>query len=361
MSHHGLTQKIATGEASSLATVLHESLSAGILIVNDGEKISSCTPEAERLLGLSPGQFLGGELSLLPTPIQKIAREAATAKRAVASRLITPGTEKDAAVFRVGAFPHSDGDGKVSIVLTLNDVSVVRRIEQNLNRLDRLASAGTLSAGMAHEIKNAFVAVKTFVDLLLEKNRDAELAEVVGREMRRIDSIVSQMLKFGAPARPTFAAVRVHEVLEHSLRMLQHQFENKLISVERCFAASNDLVKGDDYQLEQVFVNLFFNAIEAMGPNGNLTIATEIVAGNPNDGANQCLRVTIGDNGIGISSEHMKRLFEPFFTTKKNGTGLGLAITQRIIREHHGDITAVSEVNTGTTFSVLLPTHARPA
>lgn len=353
MSHPGPTQKHELGEASRLATVLHDCLSAGIVIVGGQEQILCCTPEAERLLHLPPGQTVGCDLSALPAPLQKITREAATARLPVGSRTVTLATGKDAPVFRVGAVPFQAGDGEFQIVVTVNDVAIVRRLEQNLTRLDRLASIGTLSAGMAHEIKNALVAIKTFVDLLLEKNRDAELGDIVGREMHRIDAIVSQMLRFGAPARPAFALVRLHEVLEHSLRMLQHQFEDKLIAVNREFKAANDVIKGDDYQLEQVFVNLFFNALEAMGPNGSLRVATELSTPPAH-----FVCVTVTDNGIGIPPENMRRLFEPFFTTKQNGTGLGLAITQSIVCEHHGEISATSEPHQGTTFRVLLPAHA---
>ena len=352
MSHPGPTQENNFGEATSLATVLHDCLSAGIVIVGEREQILCCTPEAERLLHLPPGQTVGCDLSALPAPLQKITREAAATRKPVGSRVVTLATGKGAPVFRVGAVPFQTGNGTIQIVVTVNDVAIVRRLEQNLNRLDRLANVGTLSAGMAHEIKNALVAIKTFVDLLLEKNRDAELGDIVGREMRRIDSIVSQMLKFGAPARPAFAPVRLHEVLEHSLRMLQPQFEGKLIALNREFKAANDAIQGDDYQLEQVFVNLFFNAIEAMGPNGSLRIATEVTAAPA-----RFVCVTVADNGIGIPPENMRRLFEPFFTTKQNGTGLGLAITQNIVREHHGEISATSEPNKGTTFRVRLPAH----
>jgi two-component system NtrC family sensor kinase len=187
------------------------------------------------------------------------------------------------------------------------------------------------------------------------------LAEVVRRELRRIDSMVSQMLKFAAPARPAFAAVRVHDVLDHSLRMVQHQLEGKLISLNRSFNAAPDSIKGDDHQLEQAFVNLFLNAVEAMGMKGSLTVATEIVRTAPEKAAppethrHPQLRITIADTGIGIPPENLSHLFEPFFTTKNHGTGLGLPITRRIVQEHHGDISLHSEPNKGTTFSIVLP------
>jgi len=350
MSHLSPTQKNEFGEATSLAAVFHDCLSAGIVIVGEREQILCCTPEAERLLHLPPGQTIGCELSALPVPLQKITREAATTRQPVGSRVVTLAPGKGAPVFRVSAVPFQAGDGKIQIVVTVNDVAIVRRIEQNLNRLDRLASVGALAAGMAHEIKNALVAIKTFVDLLLEKNRDAELGEIVGREMRRIDSIVGQMLKFSTPARPALVPIRLHEVLEHSLRLLQHQFEGKLITLHREFTAPHDVIHGDDYQLEQVFVNLFFNALEAMGPNGSLRVATAVTTMPA-----RFICVTVSDTGIGITPDNMRRLFEPFFTTKQNGTGLGLAITQRIVREHHGEISATSQPHQGTTFRVLLP------
>jgi signal transduction histidine kinase len=224
--------------------------------------------------------------------------------------------------------------------------------EQNLRRLDRLASLGMLSAGMAHEIKNGLVAINTFIELLLKKGEDKELTEVVERELKRIDSIVTQMLRFATPGRNEFKSVRVHELLDHSLRLIEHQLHGKLISLERRYQAVPDTVRGDEYQLQQAFMNLLFNAIEAMGTNGTLTVGTEIVEVKPGQ---RCMRIQFSDTGVGIAPENLKQLFDPFFTTKKNGTGLGLAICQRIAQEHGGEIHAESETKKGATFSILLP------
>jgi signal transduction histidine kinase len=224
-----------------------------------------------------------------------------------------------------------------------------------MQRLDRLASLGLLSAGMAHEIKNGMVAIKTFVDLLAKKNPDAELAEVVGRELQRIDAIVTQMLRFAAPKSDLFSTVKIHEVLDHSLRLLQHQISGKLISLKRDYRAGTDTVRGDDAQLQQAFMNLLLNALEAMGMNGMLTVSTEIVHG---ENGRRALQIQIRDTGVGIAPENLGRMFEPFFTTKKNGTGLGLVISHRIALEHHGTIAVQSEMNKGSTFSISLPVNA---
>lgn len=224
--------------------------------------------------------------------------------------------------------------------------------EQNMRRLDRLASLGLLSAGMAHEIKNGLVAIKTFIELLLKKGEDRELTRVVERELNRIDWMVGQMLRFAAPGKDEFAPVRVHNLLDHSLRLIEHQLTGKMISLKRNYQAASDAVMGDEYQLQQAFMNLLFNAIEAMGMNGTLTVNTETVEEKKGE---YRLRIQVHDTGAGIAPENLARLFEPFFTTKKNGTGLGLAICQRIVQEHDGEIRAESELKKGATFMVLLP------
>lgn len=226
---------------------------------------------------------------------------------------------------------------------------------KKMQRLDQLANLGLLSAGMAHEIKNGMVAIKTFVDLLLEKNQDTELGEVVRTELQRINAIVTQMLRFAAPGQATFHPVPVQEVLERSLRLLRPQMSGKLIALKKDYQAATDVVQGDDAQLQQVFMNLLLNAIEAMGAEGELTIRTALA----DDGrGGHALKIEIQDTGMGIAPENLEHLFEPFFTTKKNGTGLGLAISRRIIQEHRGSIQTHSSPGKGSVFSISLPASA---
>ena len=205
---------------------------------------------------------------------------------------------------------------------------------------------------MAHEIKNGMVAIKTFTDLLAQKGKDVELTDVVSRELQRINGLVTQMLRFAAPKHVEIITVRVHDLLDHSLRLLQHQIGSKLISLQRHYKADPDIVRGDDAQLQQAFMNLLLNALEAMGPNGVLTVATGISEG---EGNTRLLKVHIEDTGVGIARENLERSFEPFFTTKKNGTGLGLAISRLIAHEHRGTIQVQSEINKGSKFTLSLP------
>jgi signal transduction histidine kinase len=221
------------------------------------------------------------------------------------------------------------------------------KAEHNLQRLDRLANLGLFSVGIAHEIKNGLVPLHTFVEMLIEKGGDRELAEVVRRELKRIDGLATQMLRFGASRPGTLAPVNVHLLLDHSLRLLDHKIKHGMISARRDYRAAPETVNGDESQLQQAFMNLLFNAIEAMNGGGELTMATESSDGK--------LKIYIGDTGAGIAPENLAHMFEAFFTTKKHGTGLGLAICRQVVEEHRGTIEVESEPGRGSTFILTLP------
>jgi two-component system, NtrC family, sensor histidine kinase HydH len=324
------------------------SLAGGALVVGARDRIVACTTGAAALLRTRAARMKNAPLDSLPAPLPAWARAAAKSGRAATDRKIEIQTRRGGATtLRVSILPVKTR-AVSQVIVVLNQPAPAPEFAANLRRLDRLASLGALSASMAHEIKNGMVAVKTFVDLLAQKNQEAELAGVAARELQRINAIVTQMLRFAAPRTTTHTPVGVHDLLEHSLRLLQHQIGEKRISLQRDFRAMPDAVRGDDAQLQQAFLNLLLNAVEAMDLNGVLTVSTEIARG-------QQLRVHVRDTGVGIPPENLTRVFEPFFTTKANGTGLGLAISKRIALEHHGAIEVRSEIAKGSTFTVSLP------
>jgi signal transduction histidine kinase len=329
-------------------SLLQECFACGVIVVGARKRIVACTPEAAEHLHRNAAKLLNAPLSSLPAPLARLIQETARSGEAILNREIPVG---HAAALRASILPVKTREPG-EIVVVLNSLTSTPVFEQNLRRLDRLASLGTLSASMAHEIKNGMVAIKTFVDLLAQKGQDTELTGVVGRELERINAIVTQMLRFAAPNRAAFTTVRVHDVLDHSLRLVQHQVNGKLINLQRHYQAEPDTVRGDDTQLQQVFMNLLLNALEAMGTNGVLTVKTETVQ---DERSARQLRINIQDTGVGIAPENLERLFEPFFTTKRNGTGLGLAISQRIALEHHGQIHVQSDPGKGSRFSLSLP------
>jgi two-component system nitrogen regulation sensor histidine kinase GlnL len=357
---HAKGPQVGTGyEGSSFESVLQDHFTCGVVVVGAEGKIITLTPRAEKLLHLPPGQKQNGSVAALPPALREIIEASLTRGEAITDRhIILPPT---AHTLSVTTIPVSNGKKTGTVVVLLNDISSAGKLEREMRRLDRLASIGTLSASMAHEIKNALVPVKTFVDLLIERNPGVELAGTVRREIDRVDTIVGSILKYAAPPRPAFSRVRLHEILEHSLRLAEHRVEGKMISFNRQFNATSDSLNGDDHQLEQAFVNLMLNAVEAMGSEGTLTIGTDMAAADAGlqvedgNGLSEFLRVKISDTGTGIPHEQMVSIFEPFFTTKTNGTGLGLPVTQRIIEEHKGLIRVESQPAKGTTFTIFLP------
>jgi signal transduction histidine kinase len=352
MPASGSTKKKSGLPTGSPAGLLQESLACGVLVVDGRGRIAACTLDAAAHLRAKAARLRNGPVSSLPAPLPELIRDAARSGQPVTNLEISVKTSRGAGTTLRASILPIKTRGQSQVIVVLNNLASAPVFEQNMRRLDRLASLGTLSASMAHEIKNGMVAIKTFIDLLLQKGQDTELTEIVNRELQRINTIVTQMLRFAAPKGAAFTTVRVHELLDHSLRLLHHQISGKLISLQRRYQAHTDTVRGDEVQLQQAFMNLLLNALESMDTNGVLTVATETTEGKH---GTRSLRIQIQDTGVGIAQENMGRLFEPFFTTKKNGTGLGLAISQRIAHEHRGAIQAQSESSRGSTFSLSLP------
>lgn len=259
--------------------------------------------------------------------------------------------------FHVMATASRGAGCKVSgAIVAIYDLTSIQEVSSNLTQLVGLASIGTNAAELAHEIKNAMVAINTFVDLLVSKHQNDELAPIVSREIHRIDHIVAQMLRVSKPMPAQLRTVRIHDSLDHALTMAQHRLSAAGIQLIRQFDADPDVILGEAEQLEQAFLNLIYNAVDAMGHHGTLTVSTQLVS---SPGEAPLVRLSFGDTGVGIAPEEMEQLFVPFRTTKPNGNGLGLVVTQRIVVNHGGNIHVTSRPGVGTTFTLSLPSAAR--
>ncbi len=175
---------------------------------------------------------------------------------------------------------HGEDRQILGALMVLTDITSIKRLELQIRRSDRLASLGTLSAGMAHEIKNPLVSIKTFAQLLPDRYQDSDFREtfsnLIGHEIERIDTLVNQLLRFARPAKPHLKPMHVHEVLEKSLRLVGHRLHQRQIKLTRSFDANVDTIRADPDQLEQVFLNFFINAMDAMKNGGELSVRTEI-------------------------------------------------------------------------------------
>ena len=321
---------------------LRECLHPAVITVNRRRVVTTFNVYAEKLLKLPASQVINQLANTLPEPLSKLV------ERALASGAAEEREEISWNDTRLLASAFA-GKAPASVAIVLHDLGPAQALERNMRQLDRLASVGALSASMAHEIKNAMVAVRTFADVLVNENKNADLADIVRRELQRIDGIVGQMLRLAGPAKPNLAPVRLHGLLEHAMRLVEHTTGAKNLRLRQDFNARTDVVPGDEYQLHQAFLNLFFNAVEAMESGGELRVKTEFLE------KSHAVLISVADNGSGVAAENLPRLFDAFFTTKQQGTGLGLPITKRIIEEHQGNITVESEPDKGTTFHVRLP------
>lgn len=226
------------------------------------------------------------------------------------------------------------------------------QIAEELQRSERIAALGVMASGLAHEIKNPLVPIKTYIQNLKYNINNPEfidkITKAIPQEVDKITDLLTQLRDFAQPPPLKLTEVNLHKVIDKKLSFIEQDLSIKNITIERNYFSSLIKLHADPIQLERVFLNLFLNAIDAMPNGGKLTITTEITSDN-------MALIKISDTGIGIAKEDLPHIFDPFFSKgKHHGSGLGLAITHRIIKEHNGKIQAISNLNKGTTFYICL-------
>jgi signal transduction histidine kinase len=241
-------------------------------------------------------------------------------------------------------------------------------LERNLRQSDKLASVGQLAAGLAHEIGTPLNIIGGRAEFLLRRprNRDeiADNLQVIRSQIDRITGIVRQLLEFSRRREPAFRDVELQPLIEKVKGLLAHKIAEKRVSVDCRIDKSLPSVAADPSQLEQVFINLFLNSLQALPPGGWIHIQAEFAdRKEQNGGEPRHLRIDFEDNGAGIAAEHIGQVFDPFFTTKDigEGTGLGLSVSYGIVKDHGGEIRVESDLGRLTRFTILLPVQSRLA
>jgi signal transduction histidine kinase len=227
----------------------------------------------------------------------------------------------------------------------------LRRSEQVLERANQLSSLGMLAAGIAHEIRNPLVAVKTFLDLLPQRLEDTEFLtqfrDLSLGELRRVTDLISDLLALGKSKTAERREVEIQQTLEPVLRLMESSAKKRQVELAVRLAPALPSILADPDQLKQIVLNLLLNAIESSTPGQAVTLE---VRGLPDT-----VVLEVRDQGSGIPQDQLENIFHPFFTTKETGTGLGLALVHQMIVEHGGQITVESALGRGTTFRVALP------
>jgi signal transduction histidine kinase len=360
-SHFATKEKLA--KVQTTAKAILESLVGGVLTLDTEGGVTIINRAACQILeiGSDPPYPSLEELSKKHRALVALIRKALDACQYVQDEdSVFVNSRNDLIVLRTSISEQVDETGeRVGIVVLVKDVSKLVAMENELRKRDRLAAAGTLAAGVAHEIRNPLSALELNLRLLRDEvtslyttGGDIEgYFEIVFAETRRLNRITSNFLQLSRPEPLARVRVAVHHPVMQVARLVNREAQEKHISLVLDLTSGDPEVLGDSTKLEQVCLNILINAMQAMPTGGVIHVASAI---HWSDGR-KFVNLAFADQGVGISPENLPRLFDPYFTTRSDGTGLGLAIADRIVTDHGGKILVESTVGVGTVMTVCLP------
>lgn len=358
-------------ESENFYRNIFASLVDGILIISADLRVTKVNQAAEEIFQRSRSSFEGEPLSKLFPDQPNIIKKA--------RQSITEGISFHH-VEGIGYNKSNNGRFPVNLtfsplikddleitagVILIQDTSLLKELQENSQQTEHLSTLSTLTAGMAHEIRNPLSGIRGSAQLLLKdlkNNGQREYMEIVIEEVDRINRLVKKMMDLTRPALNDFKPTNIHQVLEEILILEKGTLEMKEGAFVQVYDPSIPTIKANKDELKQVFLNLVKNAVEASPKGGRVRISTQYNTDYTFRKKQDTLSphnivVKITDSGLGMTKTTMKKLFTPFFTTKKRGTGLGMAVSLKIVENHHGKIKVTSEENIGTVIQVFLPVN----
>ncbi len=346
----------------------------GVVAVGVNGVITTVNQGARDILG---DVRAGQRMETLRPPLGDLLRRALAEQRPISdfeTVIVGPDGENIPVLISASLLARNERESLGAMALVFN-LTMIKRLEANVQRADRLSSLGTVAAGMAHEIKNPLVSIKTFTQLLPTRYQDLEFrttfSEIVLQEVDRINAIVTRLLDFARPKPVRFAPQNVCRILQDTLTLVESQTRKLGIKVSANLIEGDREISGDDQQLHQVFLNLLLNAIDALQDSRERQITVTMRYDRAHLRRKdapplldaECVKISIADTGCGIPQDALDQVFTPFFTTKANGSGLGLSVVQGIVSSHNGVIDVSSIPGMGTLFTLTFPllTAGQPA
>jgi two-component system sensor histidine kinase HydH len=330
-------------------------LPMGLVASDESGRVGAYNETAEAILGKSSQQVLGKAApSVLPRELWQLT-DRLKENGTVVEEDIECHTGADTTVpLRISAAVLRGEDGSfLGHVFVFRDLTEVRRLEQEVERSKRLAALGSLAAGVAHEIRNPLSSVKGFAtyfgERLKDNPKDRETANTMIQEVERLDRVIGQLLEFARPSHLRIRSVRLVDLIQHSLKLIEGDARNRNVEVKSVIPSDLPNIQLDPDRMSQVLLNLYLNSIQAMDDGGTLKVEVS------RDETRKQTKIAIADNGRGIEPGDKERIFDPYFTTKPDGTGLGLAIVHKIMEAHKGDMKAESRPGLGTTITIVVP------
>ena len=331
---------------------LVKNMPIGLIALDDQGLIITCNQNAQEVLGVDCKEVSGKYAAdLLPAPLQKILsrlpRRGGLLEQDI-QLLSADGKEQTWETLLAGLIDEGKPAGKI---LLIRNVTQIRFLEKEVAKSRYLNSIGSLAAGVAHEIRNPLSSIKGFAVYFKERlsgnKDDQQTADVMIREVERLDRVVSQLIEFARPLELKRENVQIAELVQHAVKLIAADAQKKQISIEIEAAAEIPPMEVDSDKIKQVLLNIFLNSLAALQDGGKLKIKLSSRANN--------LEVIISDNGAGIEKMDLPRIYDPYFTSKPAGTGLGLAVVQKIMEAHGGNISLESVAGKGTEVFLNFP------
>ncbi|MFZ5353719.1 MAG: two-component system sensor histidine kinase NtrB [Bacillota bacterium] len=328
-----------------------ESIKTGVVVVNNDMFITIINQEAKEILGVSEeciGRNFMEVFHCCDNIKDKVSSSINNNRSVENIDIIVEEYHKD---IRMNLYPLTLNSSNKGIVIIIDDITELKKMQQHIQRNDKLAALGELSSGIAHEIRNPLAIIKAIEQTMkkeLSDNDDAirEL-EIIDEEVERANRIVKSLMTFAKPGKNTVKRDSINMLLDEVILIINKYAIQRNVKI---FVSKEAVVwvNMDRELLKQAIINIVFNSVDAMPKGGKLEISARLEC-------DKWLKIIFEDNGIGIEEQNVSNIFNPFFTTKENGTGLGLSIVHRIIEEHKGIINVYSKPGEGTRFEILLP------
>ncbi|MBE0585688.1 MAG: PAS domain-containing protein [Desulfofustis sp.] len=326
-----------------------ESIPMGIVTLDKEQRVVSCNRTGEEIIGRPIDTFRGRQLSELLPGCGGVA--VAPDTKNLDRRVDCEMADGRRLPLQIGGAPLHNTDGQeIGAVLVIRDMTLIRDMEQQLERSRRMAALGKMAAGIAHEIRNPLGTLRGFSHLFRTQENVTEdnkkYAELMIGEVDRLNRTVSGLLQFARPREPSFETVDLDELFARTFDLMAHDFTEHELTAH-CQQEGRIKVEADQDLLLQVLMNLLKNSVNATPAGGQVTLSAAA--------DDRQVRISVTDTGSGIRAEDQERMFDPFFSTKKNGIGLGLAVSHQIVEQHHGTIEVQTVPGQGTVVTIVLP------
>src|SRR5215471_3458856 len=335
-----------------------ESINVGIVAVDLEDRVESWNSRIEQLTGVTREDAAGKPLhEILPADLCGEIGEmrAEISVRSIYKYVLHRDGSPNDATLNIALAPLVTRESaRIGRLIIFDDVTDRAELERRLVQADKLSSIGLLAAGVAHEVNTPLAVISTYAQMLAKQVADddqkSKLLEKIAKQTFRASEIVNSLLNFSRTSTSETTEVQLNRVIQETLSLLEHQMQKAGLEVRSAFDATAPTIVGNPGKLQQVFLNLFINARDAMTAGGVLEVQTS----HEEDGG---VRIDVIDSGHGIDPEHIHRIYDPFFTTKgaRKGTGLGLSVTYGIIQEHGGAIKVFSRPGEGARFHLEFP------